>query len=125
MVDIHQEGRDGRAHAPNRRGRGLGLGPQRGEGAPHWEECAHQVPGCLSRSGEEGTKRRRSRVHAFVEHPRAGTARSAGHSPYRAAGRLSSVDGESSSSPSPKSNGTSNLNKSPPPPACVRAGIRH
>ena len=52
-------------------------------------------------------------------------ARSAGHAPYRAAGSLSSVDGESNTPPSPQRDGTSNLNKSPPPPACVRAETRH
>ena len=36
---------------------------------------------------------------AFVEHRRAGTARSAGHAPYRAAGTLSSVEGKAASAP--------------------------
>ena len=53
--------------------RGLGLGTRRGEGAPHPGECARQAPGCLSRSGREGTERRRSRFPESVEHPRAGT----------------------------------------------------
>ena len=33
--------------------------------------------------------------------------------------------GERSASPSPQRKATSNLNKRPPPPACVRAEIRH
>ena len=53
----------------------------------------------MSRSGGEGTKRRRSRVPAFVEHPRAGTPRSAGPAPYRAAGSLSSVEGKTAPLP--------------------------
>ena len=45
-------------------------------------ECSHQAPGCLSRSDGEGTKSRRSFLfQAFVEHPRARTAGSAGHAP--------------------------------------------
>ena len=86
-------------------------------------ECTRQAPGCLSRSDGEGTKSRRSFLfHVFVEPPRGGTARSTGHAPYRAAGSLSSVDGESSTSPSPQRNGTSNLNEttSPPPPVSGR-----
>ena len=43
----------------------------------------------------EGTKRRPNRVCAFVENLKTGTARNAGHTPYGAAGSLSSVDGES------------------------------
>ena len=74
-------------------------------------ECASQAPGCLGRSRGESTKRRRSRVQAFVEHPTAGTAHSAGHAPYRAARSLGSIDGESSASPSRQRDGTSNLNE--------------
>ena len=100
----------------------------------------------------EGTKRRRNRIHAFVEDPKTGTARNAGPAPYRAAGSLSSVDGEStdtreqgqtqcgrnmvrathtqrylSAAPRPPRSRTElvNLNKRSPPPACVRAEIRH
>ena len=43
----------------------------------------------------EGTKCRRNRIRAFVEDPKTGTALNAGPAPYRAAGSLSSVDGES------------------------------
>ena len=90
-----------KAHAPNWCGRKLRLGPRRGEGVPHQGECACQAPGCLSRSDGEGTIRRRSLLfRAFLEHPRAGTACSAGHAPYRTAGSLSSVVRESSASPS-------------------------
>ena len=82
-------------------------------------ECARQAPGCLSRSDGEGTKSRRSFLfHVFVEPPRAGTACSTGHAPYRAAGSLSSVDGESSTSPSPQRNGTSNLKETTSPRLC-------
>ena len=47
----------------------------------------------------EGTKRRRNRIRAFVEDPKTGTALNAGPAPYRAAGSLSSADGESTDSP--------------------------
>ena len=124
MVDIPVTARH-RAQAPDRRRRKLRLGARRGEGVPHRGERAHQAPGCLSRSGGEGTKRRRSFLfRAFVEDLRAGTVGSAGHAPYRAAGSLSSIEGESSTRPSLQRNGTSNLNKGPPPPACVRVEIR-
>ena len=97
------------------RRRGLGLGTRRAEGARTQlaraeteagtrggekarrtrGECARQTPGCLSRSDGEGTKRSRSFLsRAFVEHPRAGTALSAGPAPCRAAGSLSSVEGK-------------------------------
>ena len=70
MVDIRREGRGEAqgADAPDRRGRGLGLGTRRGEGTRTPGECARQAPGCLSRWGGEGTKHRRSGVRAFVEH---------------------------------------------------------
>ena len=96
MVDIRREGR----------GETQGAGGDSGWGRG-WEkvrrtrgECTHQAPGCLSRLDGEGTKSRRSFLfRAFVEHPGAGTARSAGHTPYRAAGSLSSVNRESSAVP--------------------------
>ena len=47
----------------------------------------------------EGTKGRRNRIRAFVEDPKTGTALNAGPAPYRAAGSLSSVDGESTDTP--------------------------
>ena len=47
----------------------------------------------------EGTKRRRNLIRAFVEDPKTGTALNAGPAPYRAAGSLSSVDGESTDTP--------------------------
>ena len=84
-------------------------------GTSEGRRCARQDPGCLSCSGLGRHKRRRSRLRAFVEHPRATTARIAGHpritghTPYRAAGSLSSVDGESSAGPSPQRDRTSNL----------------
>ena len=115
-------------------------------------ECACQAPGCLSCSGQEGTKRRPSWVYTFVEYPKTGTTRNSGPAPYRAACTLSSVDGESthplagqtqcgwntataphtgqwhlSAAPLPPRSTTeqANLNKRPPLPACVRAEIRH
>ena len=54
-----------------------------------------------------------------------GKAHNAEPAPYRAAGSLSSVDRERSAPPSPQLDETSNLNQRPPPPACVRAEIRH
>ena len=84
-----------RAHAPYRRGRDWGWG-RRGQKVHRTRgECARQAPGCLSRSDGEGTKSRRSFLfRAFVEHRRTGTARSAGHAPYRTAGSLSSLEGK-------------------------------
>ena len=76
-----------------------------------------------ARAGE-GTKRRRNRVCAFVEYPKTGTARSAEHAPYRAAGSLSSVDRESNAPAPHSATELANLNKRPLPPACVRAEIR-
>ena len=133
--------------------RKLRLGPRRGEGAPHRGECTCQAPGCLSCSGGEGTKRRPNWVRAFVEYRKTGIARNSGPAPYRAAGSLSSVDGEStravewgqtqcdgnaasaphtrqwhsSAVPLPPHSTTEqvNLNKRPPPPACVRVENRH
>ena len=69
-------------------------------------ECARQARGCLSCTGGEGTKCRHNRVRAFVENLKTGTARSAGHTPYRAARSLSSIDGEYSAPRSPQRNGT-------------------
>ena len=64
-------------------------------------ECARQAPDCLSRSGGEDAKSRRSFLfRAFMEHPRAGTAGGAGPAPYRAAGSLSSAEGKSAPAPS-------------------------
>ena len=98
--------------APDRPAQKLRLGPwrekvrcTRGEGA--------QASGCLSRlpQGEKarriqgtaqarkGTKRRRNRIRAFVEYPKTGTALNAGPAPYRAAGSLSTVNGESTDTP--------------------------
>ena len=103
--------------APNLRGRGLGLGTRKAEGARTPGERAREAPGCLSVSDGEGTKCRRSFLFRLLWNtgglePRA----AAGHAPYRTAGSLSSVAGESSTSPSPQRNRTSNLNKSPPRP---------
>ena len=103
---------------------GWGRGRQKAPRTPG--ERAREAPGCLSVSDGEGTKCRRSFLFRLLWNtgglePRA----AAGHAPYRTAGSLSSVAGESSTSPSPQRDGTSNLNKSPPPPACVRAEIWH
>ena len=92
MVGIRREGRgetQGAGTRPDQRGRGWGRG---GEKARRIQgECARPAPGCLSRLDGEGTKRRRSFLfRTLVEHPRAGTARSAGHAPYGTAGSLSS-----------------------------------
>ena len=94
------------------------LGPRREKARRTRGECA-QASGCLGRSGRggkrrttpgerapkplaawaaqagEGTTRRRNRIRAFVEDTKTGTAINAGPAPYRAAGSLSSVDGES------------------------------
>ena len=59
-----------------------------------WERAPKPLAARAAQAGE-GTKRRRNRIHAFVEDPKTGTALNAGPTPYRAAGSLSSVDGES------------------------------
>ena len=89
-----------KAHAPDWRGWKLRLGPPRGEAAPH--------PGRVRRSSSWlpellGQGRHKMQAQLFVlrfwELPRAGTARSAGHAPYRAAGSLSSVEGRATPAP--------------------------
>ena len=127
----------------------LSRSPRREKVRRIWGEGA-QASGCLSRQAGEDTKRRRNWIHAFVEYPKTGTALNAGPAPYRAAGSLSSADGEStdtpvwgktsvartrwvlptsvcSAPPSPQLDWTelANLNKRSPPPACVRVEIRH
>ena len=86
MVDIRREGRGetGRMHPTGAGGnwgwdcRGAGTAEGRRRAAPGESAPARQAPGCLSRSEGEGTKSRRSFLfRAFVEHPRAGTPRSA------------------------------------------------
>ena len=100
MVDIPREGRgetQGAGTRPARAGTGAGDGGQKA--CRTRGECAHQAPGCLSRSAGEGTKSRRSFLfRAFVEYRRAGTARCAGHATYRAAGSLSSPEGKAAPS---------------------------
>ena len=96
MVDIRREGRSEAKGTGGDWGWGRGGQKARRTGG----ECARQTPGCLSLSDREGTKRRRSFLfQAFVEHPRAGTARSTGPTPYRAAGSLSSVEGKAAPAP--------------------------
>ena len=133
--------------APDCCGWGLGLGL----GLHPGRRCARQDSGCLSCSGGEGTIHRCNQVRAFVEDPKTGTTGNAGPVPYRAAGSMSSIDGESThpgvgqtqcdqntanaphterclpAAPLPPRSRTelANLNKRPPPPACVRAEIRH
>ena len=123
MVDIRWEGRVAARH---RARAGTGAGDAEGRRrARTLEERARQAHGCLSRSDGEGTKSRRSFLfRAFVEHPRAGTARSAGHAPHRAAGSLSLLEGKAA--PAPPGSATELATWArPPPPACVRAEIRH
>ena len=74
------------------------AGTAEGKGAPHPGRGRPSLwlPGPL-RPGK--TKRRCNRIRAFVEYQKAGTAINAGPAPYRAAGSLSSVDGESIDTP--------------------------
>ena len=89
-----------RAQAPDWRGRGLGLGPRREKAGRTRGECARQAPGCLSCLGLGRKERGRSFLfRTFVELPRAGTARSTRHAPYRAAGSLSSAEGKAALAP--------------------------
>ena len=83
---------------------GTGAGDVEGRRRTHPGRVARQAPGCLSRPDGEGTKSRCSFLFlAFVEHQRAGTTRSAGHTPYRTARSLSSIDGKAA--PAPHSSG--------------------
>ena len=128
MVNIRREGHGETQGARTNGGADRDWGWGRGGEKAHCTrgECARQAPGCRSCSDGKGTKSRCSFLfRAFVEHPRAGTARSTRHAPSRAARSLSSIDGESSTSPSLQCEETSNRNKRPPPPSCVRAEIRH
>ena len=114
-------------------------------------ECAHQAPGCLSSSSQGRHKMQAQPSPHFCGITGTGTARNTGPAPYRAAGSMRSVDGESthpwagqtqcgqntvsaphtqrylSAAPLPPHSTTepANLNKRPPPPACVTAKIRH
>ena len=117
-------------------------------------ECARQAPGCLSCWAGERPKRRPNWVCSFVEDLKTGIARNSGPAPYRAAGSLSSVYGESthtchergqtqcglitasaphtgqwhlSAAPLPphSTNEQVKLNKRPPLPTWVRVEIRH
>ena len=118
---------------------------ERGRGCP--------ASGCLNRSGRGRHKMQAQPNPRFCGGPKTGTALSAGPSPCRAAGSLSSADGESTDTrergkpsvartrrvlpthsdvclqppPSPQQDWTElvNLNKRSPPPACVRTEIRH
>ena len=133
-----------------RRNWGWGCEGERARCTPG--ECARQAPGCLSHLDQGRHKTTVLLSPRFVGCPKTGTARSAGHAPYRAARSLSSVDREStdtheqrqtqcgrntvsathtqqylSAAPRPprSRNELVNLNKRSPPPASVRAEIRH
>ena len=108
-----------KVHAPDRWGRG-GEKARRTRG-----ECACQAPGRLSCSGWGRHKTQAQPSLRFCGHPKTGPARHAGPAPYRAAGSLSSVDGEGSAPPPRSATEAANLNQRPPLPACVRAEIRH
>ena len=71
--------------------------PGRGRATPR-ERAPKPLAARAAQAGE-GTKRRHNRIRTFVEDPKTGTALSAGRAPYRAAGSLSSVDGESTDTP--------------------------
>ena len=96
MVDIHREGRGETQGTGGDSGWGRG-----GEKVRRTRgECTRQAPGCLSRLDREGTKSRRSFLFlAFVEHRRAGTARSAEHAPFGTARSLSSVEWKAAPAP--------------------------
>ena len=97
-----------------------------GEGAPHpGRVLPLNLLAAWAAQAGEGTKRRRNQVRAFVEYLNTGTARNAGHAPYRAAGSLSRLDGESSIRPSTQRDGTSEPEQETTSATCVRAEIRH
>ena len=80
---------------PDQRG---ALGPQREKTRCARGEGAKPLAARAAQAGED-TKRRHNRICAFVEDPKTGTALNAEPTPYRAAGSLSSVDGESTDTP--------------------------
>ena len=71
-----------------------GAAEGRGPAAPG-ESAPVKLLAARAAQAWEGTKCRRNRVRAFVEYRKTGTARNPRLAPYRAAGSLSSVDGES------------------------------
>ena len=109
-VDIHRE----RSRQDTGRWWGLGLGTRRGEGMPHpggVRPSSSWLPEPLGRGRHKPQAQPSLRFCGTLEGWNLAQRR---HAPYRAAGSLSSVDGESSASPSPQRGGTSNLNKSQP-----------
>ena len=113
----------GRRH-PTRPAR-AGMGWRRGEGVPH--------PGRVRTSSSWlpeplGQGRHKTQAQLFVPHF-SGTPEGWNHVQRRACSIWNSREpeqrrGESSGSPSPQRDRTSNLNKRTPPPACVREEIR-
>ena len=71
-----------------------GVAEGKGRAAPG-ESVPVKLLAAWAAQAREGTKRRCNRIRAFVEYPKTDTTRKARHAPYRAAGSLSSVDGES------------------------------
>ena len=62
------------------------------------ERAPKHLAAWAAQAGED-TTRRRNWILTFVEYPKTGTTLNAGPAPYRAAGSLSSVDGESTDTP--------------------------
>ena len=115
-----------RAQVPDRRGQGLGLGTRRAEGALH---LGRVRPSSSWLPEPIGCGRHKKQAQLFVLRI-CGTPEGWNRAQHRARSILSSGEPEqhseeSSTAPSPQRNGTSNLNKRPPPPACVRAEIKH
>ena len=112
ILDGHPPGvlrlNTGRMHLHRRR---LRLGTRRGEGALHQgrvRPSSSWLPELLRPGKAQNAGATKSAFCGlFVEYRKTGTTRNAGHVPYRAAGSLSRVDRESSASPSPLRNGTS------------------
>ena len=75
-------------------GSGASRGRRGKRRAAPGESAPKPLAARAAQAGED-TKCGRNRICAFVEYPKTGTALSAGPAPYRAAGSLSSVDGES------------------------------
>ena len=104
-----------RAQAPDQCRWKLRLGPQRGEGALH----PGRVPPSSSWMPEplrQGSHKTQTQLFVlyFCGTPEGWNPAQHRHTPYRTARSLSSIDDESSASPSLKRDGTSNLNKRPP-----------
>ena len=104
MVNIRREGHgetQGAGTRPAGVGTEAGVAEGRRRATPGESAAIKLLAACVALTGKAQKSRRSFLFWAFVDYPKAGTAPSAGHAPYRAARSLSSGDRESSTSPFP------------------------